>query len=227
MSVLTTGEQPLTRQSLADRVYDRLLEKIIGGALASGTMLNIADIAQDLQVSPSPVREAVLRLTGEGLVTNPTNRRAAVTSFTRQDVIEVFQVRSLLECGAVRLAARHIEKHELQELRQTVEQCAALYGDPAQKMAMFAQDNRFHLLIAEFSRNRALHEEIVRVSRRVRVMQWLRLDPMTMNRGHPEHLAVIKGLERHDADGAAAAMDCHIRLAGELVVAALDAAKPR
>jgi DNA-binding GntR family transcriptional regulator len=195
--------------------------------LASGTTLNIADIAQDLQVSPSPVREAVLRLTGEGLVTNPTNRRATVTSFTRQDVIEVFQVRSLLECGAVRLAARHIEKHELQELRQAVEQCAVLYGDPAQKMAMFAQDNRFHLLIAKFSRNRALHEEIVRVSRRVRVMQWLRLDPMTMNRGYPEHLAVIEGLERHDADGAVAAMDCHIRLAGELVVAALDAARPR
>lgn len=226
MSVLTTREQPLTRQSLADRVYDRLLEKIVSGALASGTTLNIADIAQDLQVSPSPVREAVLRLTAEGLVTNPTNRRAAVTSFTRQDVIEMFQVRSLLECGAVRLAALSIEKHELQELRQAVEQCAVLYGDPAQKMAMFALDNRFHLLVAEYSRNRALYEEIVRVSRRVRVMQWLRLDPMTMNRGYPEHLAVIAGLERHDADAAASAMADHIRVAGELVVAALDATKP-
>lgn len=227
MSVITTGETPLMRQSLADRVYDRLLEKIVSGALASGTTLNIADIAHDFQVSPSPVREAVLRLTAEGLVTNPTNRRAAVTSFTRQDVVEMFHVRSLLECGAVRLAAVQIQKHEVQELRKTVEECAALYGDPAQKMAMFALDNRFHLQIAEYGRNRALHEEIVRVSRRVRVMQWLRLDPMSMNRGYPEHLAVIEALERRDAEAAARAMEFHIRTAGELVVAALDAPQPQ
>ena len=216
MGVLT-AKKPLVRSSLADRVYGRLLEDILSGTLASGTMLSVADISRDLEVSPSPVREAILRLAAEGLVINPTNRRATVIGFSGRDVAEIFQVRELLECGAARLAAERLDAAGLAEFKRAVEQCAALFGDPAQKKAMLDLDNRFHLLVAEASGNRALAEEIVRVSRRVRIMQWLRLDPARMNQGYADHMAVIAAFERRDPEAAADAMAAHIRAAGEFV----------
>ena len=215
MSVL--AKNPLIRSSLADLVYSRLLEDILSGVLASGTTLSVADISRDLDVSPSPVREAILRLAAEGLVVNPSNRRATVVSFTGRDVTEIFQVRELLECGAARLAAERMAPADVPELKRAVEQCASLFGDPAQKKAMLDLDNRFHLLVAQGSGNRALAEEVIRVSRRVRIMQWLRLDPARMNQGYPDHLAVISAIEGRDPDGAAAAMATHIRAAGVFV----------
>src|SRR6516225_4758315 len=122
-------KMPVVRASLADLVYDRILDDILSGALPSGVTLNIADVAKALEVSPSPAREAVLRLSAEGLVTNPTNRRATIISFTEREVAELFQVREFLETGAARLAAPLMDGRTLAEIRQAVEDCAALYGD--------------------------------------------------------------------------------------------------
>jgi DNA-binding GntR family transcriptional regulator len=208
---------------LADLVYDRLLEDILSGALPSGATLKIADLAKTLEVSPSPAREAVLRLAAEGLVTNPTNRSAMIVSFTERDVVEIFQVRELLESGASRLAAQVIDGRTVGEIRQAAEECAALYGDATQKKATLDLDNKFHVLIAQASRNQALVGEIVRVSRRVRVMQWLRLDAASLKQAYAEHLAVVAALERRDPAAAAAAMTAHIRAASKLVIEGMRA----
>src|SRR5438105_4369051 len=97
MSVMSAPPRPLVRASLAELVYHRLLEGILSGSLQCGRRLNVADIARDLQVSPSPVREALMRLATEGLVANHTNRRATVIRFEERDVVEIFQLRELLE----------------------------------------------------------------------------------------------------------------------------------
>lgn len=223
MSVLTSNHKPLARASLADLVYRRLLDSILAGTPPSGAALIIADIAKELEVSPSPVREAILRLAAEGLVSSPTNRRATVVSFSDRDIIDMFQVRELLECGATRLAAQNIDERGLAEVRRAAEECAALQDDPTQKKEMVDLDNRFHLKIAEASGNRVLVDEIIRVSRRVRVMQWLRLTHASMKLAYSQHLDIIAGLERHDPEAASAAMASHIRRASEYVMEGLRA----
>jgi DNA-binding GntR family transcriptional regulator len=204
---------PVVRASLADLVHDRLLDGILSGRLRGGTHLNVADIARELQVSPSPVREALLRLATEGLVANNTNRRATVIRFSARDVAEIFQVRTLLEAGAARLAAARVADAGVEAMREAADHCAALAADPSRKKEMLDLDNRFHLLVAEASGNRALTEEIVRVGRRVRIMQWLRLNHAVMRSGHAEHLDVVAALERRDAAGAAEAMARHLHAA--------------
>jgi DNA-binding GntR family transcriptional regulator len=223
MSTLTT-HKPLARASLADLVYHRLLDSILAGTLPSGAALIIADIAKELEVSPSPVREAILRLEAEGLVSSPTNRRATVVSFVDRDIIQFFYVRELLECGATRLAAVNIDERGLADVRRAAEECAALQDDPAQKKEMVDLDNRFHFKIAEASGNRVLLDEIVRISRRVRVMQWLRLTHASMKRAYAQHLEIIGGLEQHDPEAAALAMATHIRLAAQYVMEGLRGA---
>jgi DNA-binding GntR family transcriptional regulator len=211
MSIVSVA--PVVRTSLADLVYNRLLDGILSGTLCCGTHLNVADIGRELQVSPSPVREALLRLATEGLVANNTNRRATVISFSEHEVVEIFQVRELLETGAARLAAKRVRDTDVQAMRAAADACVALASDPDRKKEMLDLDNRFHVLVAEASGNRSLVEEIVRVSRRVRIMQLLRLDHATMRTGYEEHLAVVTALEKRDGDAAAAAMTAHIRAA--------------
>ena len=213
----TTGTG-IARTSLADHVYARLVESIHAGTLASGAPLHVADLAAQFNVSPSPVRDAISRLAAEGLAVNNPNRRTTVVHFSRQDVVDTFQLREILECAAARLAARNITAAQLAEIRRVAEQCDALAGNPTQKKAKLDLDNHFHLLVAEASGNALLHHEIARCNRRVRVIQWLKLDPPTMKQAHPEHLKVISALEKRDPDAAEAAMRTHLEYALTLIL---------
>ena len=60
----------LQRPSLADQVYERLIAAVVSGAMPSGSPLNVGDLARELKVSPSPVRDALQRMASEGLVTS-------------------------------------------------------------------------------------------------------------------------------------------------------------
>ena len=208
----------IARTSLSEHVYARLVDEIHSGTLAGGTALHVADLAKQMNVSPSPVRDAISRLAAEGLVTNNRNRRTTVIAFTPRDVTETFQLREILECGAARLAAKNIQASGLAELRKLAEQCDALAADPAQKKAKLDLDNRFHLKVAEASGNALLCQEIARCNRRVRAMQWLKLDPPTLKQAYPEHLKILHALERHDPDAAHAAMSAHLLVAVQLIL---------
>ena len=208
----------IARTSLSDHVYTRLVEAIHSGMLESGTALHVADLATQFNVSPSPVRDAISRLAAEGLVTNNPNRRTTVVSFARQDVVETFQLREILECAAARLAAKNATTAQLAEIRRLAEDCDALAGNPAQKKAKLDLDNQFHLKLAEAGGNGLLAGEIARINRRVRAIQWLKLDPPTMKQAHPEHLKVLAAVEKHDPDAAEAAMKAHLDVALALIL---------
>jgi DNA-binding GntR family transcriptional regulator len=208
----------IARTSLSDHVYTRLVEAIHSGALASGAALHVADLASQFNVSPSPVRDAISRLAAEGLAMNNPNRRTTVVSFGRQDVVETFQLREILECAAARLAAKNVTSAQLAEIRRLAEECDALAGNPAQKKAKLDLDNQFHLKLAEAGGNALLAGEISRCNRRVRAIQWLKLDPPTMKQAHPEHLKVLAAVEKHDPDAAEAAMKAHLDVALALIL---------
>lgn len=214
MSTLTG----IARTSLADGVHQRLLDGIHSGTLGGGAALHVADLAAQFNVSPSPVRDAISRLVGEGLAINNSNRRTTVVAFTKKDIVETFQLRGILEGGAVFLAAQRVTPAQLAELHRVAEECDSLAADPAQKKAKLDLDNRFHLLLAEAGGNALLHQEIARCNRRVRAIQWLKLDPPTLKQAHPEHLKILAAVEKRDPQAAQAAMNAHLDVALRLIL---------
>lgn len=208
--MLTTAVQ---RPSLADQVYDRLVSAVVTGALPSGSPLNVGDLARELHVSPSPVRDALQRMASEGLVTPGSNRRSTVRIFSRREVAELLQVRELLEVGAARLAAVRATSKDLKDMRSAAERCAALFGDPAKKKQMLELDGQFHQRVAEAGGNLTLRDEIVRCHRRVQLMQCVLLNSEKMRTGYSEHLAIVDALETRDPDRAGEAMRAHVRTA--------------
>jgi DNA-binding GntR family transcriptional regulator len=103
---------PIVRQSLADVVAERLREQILNGDLHEGEQLRQDAIAKEFQVSRIPVREALLHLEAEGLITTVANRGAVVSALSPEEIEELFDIRSVLECHALRLAIPNMtEEH--------------------------------------------------------------------------------------------------------------------
>jgi DNA-binding GntR family transcriptional regulator len=201
------------RSSLADQVYERLVAAVVSGSLPSGASLNVGDLARELGVSPSPVRDALQRMASEGLVAAGANRRSTVRTFTKREVEELLHVRELLECGAARLAAVKATSEDLKEMRQAAERAAALFGDPAKKKQMLEADGRFHRRVAEAGGNLTLRDEVVRCHRRVQVMQCVLMDAEKAKSAYAEHLEIVAALETRDPDLAERAMRTHVRIA--------------
>ena len=209
---------PIDRPSLGDLVYERLMRELCEGRYRCGQELNEVVLSQHYQVSRTPVRDALRRLAAERLVVNSRNRKATVIRPSRREIEETYQIRSILESAAARLAAPQIPMQRLTELRQL-----AVKAVPATGQTWGAPELRFdlelHRAIADACGNSHLREEIERYGRIVRfVRSQVARNPNVLQDGHKQHLRILVALEKRDGAGAAAAMEAHISAALESVL---------
>jgi DNA-binding GntR family transcriptional regulator len=200
-----------------DRIEQILREAILDGLLAPGSWLRESELARELAVSRTPVREALRRLAVEGLVTITAHQGAVVASMTIEDILEVYVVRENLEGLAARLAARHRTQPQLERmdsLLSEMEQAASGEVDPA----MLARLNlAFHEVIREASNNQYLTHFLKQVEHSVR--RFRRTTYEVPGRGieaAEEHRRVLEAIESGDAADAQARMVEHMRHAREL-----------
>ena len=100
--------EQVTTETLQEKAYIAIRDSIIKNDLLPGHPLSIDKLAKDLGVSPTPVREALTRLSADGLVERVRNRTALVARITAEDVHQVYEVRKLLEPYAVSLVAKEL-----------------------------------------------------------------------------------------------------------------------
>src|SRR5580704_11417424 len=113
LAVLASDGSPRGHRTLAEKAFDTLHSAIITGQLRPGARLPIEELAEVLEMSPMPIREAVRRLDGAGLVENIPHRGARVTGLSVIDLAEVTEARLALEVLAIRRAAeRFTDEHE-------------------------------------------------------------------------------------------------------------------
>ncbi|PIE55190.1 MAG: hypothetical protein CSA35_01780 [Dethiosulfovibrio peptidovorans] len=106
---------PLVAQTNKELIYSALKNKILNGQLQGGQQIRVAEIAKAYHVSGTPVREALIQLDGEGYISYAPYRGAVVRNLSKQDVKEIFLIRSVLECLALDMALRRMtkEKYEI------------------------------------------------------------------------------------------------------------------
>ncbi len=189
------------------KVLDALRELIVDRTLRPGQHLIETDLAERLQVSRGPVREALQALANEGWVGLRPGRGAFVHEASPQEVHEVFAVRTALESEAARLAAAHISADDIATMRECCARGrAAVRADDAREVA--AENSAFHLQVARSSGIGLLYGHIASLDQRVR---WL-YQPLVGRRGlasWDEHDQLIEALEHHDGERAAAVMRAH------------------
>jgi DNA-binding GntR family transcriptional regulator len=121
--ILTKATLPPAEKMAADRTlspveraYNYILEGIVSGSLEPGMRIPTESVADELGVSRMPVRDALRRLEGDGVVTIFANRGASIAEYSYHEVIELTEMRSVLEGLAARVALNRITDHDLEEL---------------------------------------------------------------------------------------------------------------
>ncbi len=195
---------------LSHIVYETLLEAIVSGGLPTGTILSEVAVARQLEVSRTPVHDALLQLAQDGLVERAANRRARVSQFTRDDVFEIFELRKILEGHATELAAGSMDQRQLGPLRATANMLAASQETVDWQMQWTDFDDDFHSTIAESSGNKRLALDIGRYRLLHRGFNKLGTDVPSLQRALAEHLEILDALEARDGVRARKAMVAHI-----------------
>ena len=218
---MTASHEPLAVQSVTDRVYLELRERILAGALEPDERLHQEAISAELGVSRTPVREALGRLASDGLVELLPNRGARVAETSAEDMAASYDARRVIEPAAARLAAQHRGPAAIAAMRAAIE---SHRGAAAVPRAAFAGNRDFHLAMLRCSGNPFLQRFgeslwVTRLGLRVYVEQ--RETPEMIARDADEHEAICDAIEAGDAAAAEAACAAHIARARELLYAAL------
>ncbi len=200
---------------LGTRVYQALLNQIVSGGVEPGSPLRPDVIARQLEVSTTPVREAMQRLENDRLAVKLPNRGWLVRQFTDAQVRELYEVRAALECFSVRLACDRITAEEVAWLRehQLTGQAALARGD----MDAYRIYNRdLHAAIFRAARNSCLTGvmEQIRLQTEMLMAKTIRIIGRPL-RAIEEHNRLIELLSARQAAAAGRLMEIHIMSALE------------
>ena len=199
---------PLENLTLWQRVHDRLREQILSGALEPGTELTEVALSEQLGVSRGPIREALGRLASQGLVTVRPRRGAVVRSLSKEEFIELYQVREALEMMAVKLAVPRLTAEDIDGLQGLIE-AMARHAERGEVAEFFEANMAFHGRLLEASGNGKLLELYGQLLGQLAAALALRGN---LQRSVAEHAAIVRAAKRGDAERAAQLMSEHIRV---------------
>ena len=194
-----------------DEVYEQILLQIVRGELPAGTELKSTQIAEQLGLSRTPVVQALQRLAADGIVTLELNKRAVVRPGAENWLVELHELRELLEPAAAARAAERITDDDLARLDQLAAEAKPAFASglagrrPAVRFRPAPGDRRPR-------GNFALGETIRKIWTFKRISYLAAPEPAeTLEKGYGEHLALLAALHARDAETARAAMLFHLR----------------
>lgn len=218
---------PVVRETLHDRVYAELRRSLIHGMFDAGEMLRIQDLAETLQTSTMPVREALGRLVSEQALEALPNRSVRVPLINRERLDDLARARRLIEGQMVVLALPNLSKEDFDRLRQlTVDYDAAFNGDGAGRARRASELNHdFHFYIYRAAGSAVLIPIVeslwLQSGPYVRVAAQIHDEAHDIPATH-YHWALIEALERGDETGSVKALTEDIARSFNLIRGRLD-----
>lgn len=196
--------------SLADQAYDKIKKRIFDFDLMPGDRLSESDLAQQINVSRTPLRQALQRLQHEGFVDAIPKVGWLIPPLSFEKFDELYDFRVLIECFAVRvLCAAAQERSELQKL-------ARVWHVPVRErlqdpVKVGALDESFHWQIVESTANREMlrtYREITERMRIIRRLDFIKPDRVTAT--YDEHAKILSAIQKRRADEAQRLLRAHI-----------------
>jgi DNA-binding GntR family transcriptional regulator len=204
--------EPRLYTTSADYAYQELRHKIITKQLKPGQRLPEVNIAVQMGVSRTPVREALRRLASEGLVIIIPNSGARLAAPTAREIRDTYMVREQLETLAVSLASENISDRHLRRLEEAMMEEVRAVEDKDLE-AYLEVNETFHKVVADAGGNRVLSEYIENILARTNAYVVF-YDPFYEMESHPsveEHRAILSALKQHDAEKAVALIRKHLK----------------
>jgi DNA-binding GntR family transcriptional regulator len=233
--------------TLKERAYTRIKGMLIDGALAPGQRLSNRKLASELGVSMIPVREAITQLASEGLVDYRAGEGCFVSRQSREDLIDVYDLREALECHAVTRAAALAGPEHIQALKDANDAMSNAASQlekeqkrfvaapnapetpwPAELVAAWLDaDTRFHWTIFQAAGNKRSLETVqkLRLLTQIFSTRFKRRKIQDLKLTLQEHAQIIDALTGHDAATAAAMMSKHIQRGRDHALKRFDTAR--
>ena len=199
------------RTNLRDQIYDILKRRIVLRQIESGKKINEEDLAKSLGVSRTPIRETLLRLEHEGIVKIIPRRGAFVVSQTKEKVMDLFEVREVLEGLVAQLATKNMNHELLDRLKRCLEKISSGDGDNNRLLKYTPADVEFHATLLEASDNELLKSMMESVNVH---LQMVRLRTVALP-GRPEqtvkeHYEILAAIEKKNSSLAEKLMRKHV-----------------
>lgn len=211
-------------ESIRQRAYLYLRRKITDGKLEAGSPISELDLARELGSSRTPIREALSQLVAEGLLEQNQGGGVVVVQFTREDLLDLFEMREALETFALSKVARLglMQPADKQRLLSLVDVIRALKAEleasgadllNAEQMSRFqAADFSFHALLIGLSQNARIHRKVneTRLLMRIITMRRQGHDAADLDRIHRQHAELVDAIDRKDPVEAARVLSAHL-----------------
>ncbi len=201
------------RLRATDVAYASIRQGLIAGRWPAGSHLRETELAEELGISRTPVREALRRLASEQMVTFEPHLGARVPGWSEHDLDEIFALRVELESYAAGEAARHAKPEQVAELRRLAEEMRQhAFASPKPDYVRLTEANDlFHRLIVTMSGNRRLMRLVASLIELPLVTRtFARFDASAMTRSIQHHFDLVEAMAARNADWAIAVMRAHI-----------------
>ena len=199
------------KYSLRGKVYDRIREDILNGVYKEHEELKEATLGKKMDVSRTPVREALRQLELEGLVEIVPNKGARVTGITKKDIEDIYQIRYLLEGLSARWATEHVTEELIDKMEETL-YLTEFHAKKGNFMQVFELDSQFHELMYAASGSKMLnhilsdfHMYVTRMRKSI-----LSSDSRSKN-STEEHRAILEAIKERDPDKAEQCAHDHVK----------------
>ncbi len=207
------------RRERGSDVFQTLRDMAISYQLRPGVRLSEIELAAQLGVSRTPVREALARLVTEGFL-EPCTRGYMRRPLQVQDVLDLYEARMAVERECLRYAVERASEEQIAEMQSFLE--LSRTANPATRAQELVElDEAFHNRIAAMSGNAELARMLNNLNERVRFIRWIDMEKVGRDSTQKEHGAIADAIARRDTSAAATMMDDHIALRREQIVEAV------
>lgn len=207
-------------ESSVDRVHQALRDMAMDYRFKPGDRINEGALAKLLGVSRTPVREALNRLSVEGFLTFRAGRGFFCRELDPQEIFQLFELRSVIECGGVLLMAKHVKAEQLELLVDFLDETGPEAGDRSVEQ-LVALDEHFHEQLIALTNNMEMVKTLAHINRRIRFVRWIHMETSDRLTTQNEHRLVLAALKNGDPARAIEILSRHIQRRHEEILSAI------
>jgi DNA-binding GntR family transcriptional regulator len=214
---------PTKTRNISEQAYLHIRESLLKGGVYVGQKIPHQELGQKLEISHTPLREALFRLSAEGLLTHENYKGFSVAAITLKEAQEIYEAREIIEPYLARKASAQMTPAKVKAFRKIIEAYKKLMRESYHRKRILT-DKKFHLEIAKMAGNNTLTQLLAQMYDKLIFKSPVeQISPKRSKEAIKEHMEILKTLEQKDGKKAAAIMRKHVRGQRDYVIQSIIA----
>lgn len=209
------------RYRITDQVYNILQSWILNGSLVPGEEISIDSLAKKLKISITPIREALNKLKGKGLVVDAENTKIKVIELSPQELAQIFDLRTALETFALRCGFENLSEKGLHQELETLQR-AEKDLEKGDSESFHKADRILHDLIVTSAKNKWLTEVMSQLKNLIEITKNMCVSLERYKASIPEHISIVESILKGDKKTAVRSLEDHLNNAKQRLLISLE-----